>query len=147
MSAARKICAGWAVVLLAGCVAGAGSRGDFLTAELREESPGLVLDGRREVALVYTLHNRSGRAVPLAFATGQHWDLVMKDGQGHVLYTWSEDRAFATESSVVVINPGERLEIRAAVPTRDMARGQIYRVEMAMAGYPETGKALELRPQ
>lgn len=135
------------MILLAGCVAGAGSRGDFLTAELREESPGLVLDGRREAVLVYTLHNRLGCAVSLTFASGQHWDLFMKDGQGRPLYTWSEDRVFAAESSVVVINPGERLEIRAAVPTRDMRNGQIYRVEMAMVGYPETIQALELRPQ
>lgn len=135
------------MVLLAGCVAGAGASRHFLTVEMREESPGLVLDGRREVALVYTLRNRLGRTVTLAFATGQHWDLVMKDGQGHALYTWSDDRTFVAESSVVVINPGERLEIRAAVPTRDMVRGQFYRVEMAMAGYPETSHALELRPQ
>lgn len=147
MRVAGKICAVWAMVLLAGCATGAGSRGNSLAADLREESPGLVLDGRREVALVYTIHNCSERAVTLPFASAQHWDLVMKDGQGHALYTWSEDRAFAAESSVVVINPGERLEIRAAVPTRDMVRGHIYRVEMAMAGYPETSQALELRPQ
>ena len=135
------------VFSVVGCASGGDRREDSWIAELKEETPGFSLDGRREMALVYSLKNQSKRAWQMSFPTSQHWELVMKDRSGQKLYIWSEDRIFTESPSVVVINPRERLEMRVKVPTRDMVRGGDYRVEVEMVGYPETAAVLELRPR
>lgn len=130
-----------------GCASGGDRRAENWSAQLREETPGFSLDGRREVALVYSLQNQSKRVRQLDFSTAQHWELLMKDQSGRRLHAWSEDRVFAESPSMVVINPRERLEMRVAVPTRDMVRGGSYRVQVEMLGYPETAAALDLHPR
>jgi hypothetical protein len=49
-------------------------------------------------------------------------------------------------ASSVVVNPGERLEYEADVPTREMAAGGIYTVEAFLPGYAETTSTILLSP-
>ena len=46
----------------------------------------------------------------------------------------------------MVVNPGERLEYEADVPTREMVVGGIYTVEAFLPGYPATVSTIRLAP-
>jgi len=143
--------------LLAGCApleqGGMSAAGDremgrqMLRAELRAESEDFAVSGRREIPVVFALHNQSRQAVRLDFPTEQHLEVTLRDPGGRVLFLWSEDRSFGAAPSQVVVNPMERLEFQAAVPTRDMIAGRVYAVEAGLPGYPETSATATLRPQ
>ena len=71
----------------------------------------------------------------------------MRGPDGRSIFQWSEDRNFAAVASSVVVNPGERLEYEAGIPTRDMLAGRIYGVEAVLPGYTDTAASIQLRPR
>lgn len=122
-------------------------RGPALQAELRCEPAEFELADRREVRVFFTVTNRSKRAERLDFATAQRFDLSVIAPDGQRIYLWSEDRTFDPAQASVMVNPRERIEYEAAVPTRDMQGGGIYRVEAGLTGFPEISAASQLRPR
>lgn len=121
--------------------------GRVLHPELRAESADFALSGRREVKVAFSVRNSSRQLLRLDFPTQQHLEVTLRDPDGRPLFLWSEDRAFVPEASVVVVNPGERLEFEAAVPTRDMVPGRVYTVEAVLPGRPETAASVALHPR
>jgi hypothetical protein len=114
---------------------------------LRGDPAEFSLSGRREVRVVYSLVNTSRQMQRLDFPTSQRLEVTMRGPDGANLFQWSEDRQFAPVATAVVVNPGERLEYEAAVPTRDMVSGRVYTVEAVLPGYAETAASAELRPR
>lgn len=123
-----------------------GRRGPALQAGLRADPGEFPLAERREVRVFFTVKNTTKKAERLDFATAQRFDLSVIAPDGKRIYQWSEDRAFASAAASVVINPRERLEYEAAVPTRDMKAGGIYRIEAGLSGFPEITAVGQLRP-
>lgn len=140
-----------AVAALAGC-AGA-DRGGSPTAraawlvDLRGDPTEFELSGHREVRVVYSLINSSRQLQRLDFPTSQRLEVTMRGPDGANLFQWSEDRQFAPAATAVVVNPGERLEYEADVPTRDMVSGRVYTVEAVLPEYAETAATAELLPR
>ena len=140
-----------AAAALAGC-AGA-ERGDLPADRpawlvgLRGDPAEFALSGRREVRVVYSLVNSSRQTQRLDFPTAQKLEVTMRGPDGAKLFQWSEDRQFAPAAASVVVNPGERLEYEAAVPTRDMDGGRVYVIEAVLPGYPETAASAQLSPR
>lgn len=123
-----------------------GRRGSALEAGLRADPAEFPLAERREVRVFFTVKNTTKKAERLDFATAQRFDLSVIAPDGKRIYQWSEDRTFAPTGASVVINPRERVEYEAPVPTRDMKPGGIYRVEAGLAGFPEITAVGQLRP-
>jgi hypothetical protein len=121
--------------------------GGGLVGELRVAEDTFALAGRREIGLVYAVQNRSGEVAQLEFPTGQRLEVVLADGRGRRLFLWSEDRWFEEKPSHLLVNPGERLEYEASVPTRDMEAGGSYTVEARLVGYSSTAAQSVLRPR
>ena len=71
----------------------------------------------------------------------------MRGPDGERLFLWSEDSSFPAAASSVVVNPGERLEYEAGIPTRDMVAGRRYAAEAVLPGYAETAASVVLRPR
>lgn len=115
--------------------------------ELRAEPAEFPLSGHREVKAVYALVNSSKQTQRLDFPTAQRLEVTMRGPDGRSIFQWSEDRNFAAVASSVVVNPGERLEYEAGIPTRDMLAGHIYEVEAVLPGYPDTAASIQLRPR
>jgi len=118
-----------------------------LQTNLRAEPGEFRLSQHRDVRIVFSLVNTSRQVLRLDFPTEQHLEVAVKGSGGQRLFLWSEDRSFAALASSVVVNPGERLEYEAGVPTRDMAAGGVYTVEAVLPGYPQTESSITLRPQ
>jgi len=60
-----------------------------------------------------------------------------------VVNTWSEDQSFTDDPATITVNPGERLEYTASVPTREMNPGGHYFIEVSFPNYPD----LKIRQQ
>jgi len=118
-----------------------------LEARLETPSPDFPLIGNRKVEVIYSVTNRGRGAERLQFPTDQRIELAMRGPAGDTLFLWSEDRLFADAPSVVLINPGERLEYRVTVPTRDMVAGRKYTAEAGLVGHADTAASLILRPR
>lgn len=118
-----------------------------LRPSLRAEPGEFGLARCREVRVVFSLVNTSRHVLLLHFPTDQHFEVAMQNSAGQRLFLWSEDRHFAAVASSVVVNPGERLEYEADVPTREMAAGGIYTVEAFLPGHPGTTSTILLSPQ
>ena len=114
--------------------------------ELRADPAEFPLSGHREVKVVYALVNSSKQTQRLDFPTAQRLEVTMRGPDGRSIFQWSEDRSFAAVASSVVVNPGERLEYEAGIPTRDMLAGRTYGVEAVLPGYPDTAASIQLRP-
>jgi hypothetical protein len=123
------------------------NRGPALQAELRSDPAEFPLAERREVRIFFTVKNVSKRAERLDFATTQRFDLSVIAPDGKRIFLWSEDRAFEPVAASVMVNPQERVEYEAVVPTRDMKGGGIYRIEAGLTGFAEIAATSQLRPQ
>jgi len=118
-----------------------------LKAELRADPAEFPLAERREVSVSLTVKNTPRKAERLEFSTAQRFDLSVIAPDGKRIYQWSEDRTFEPTVATVMVNPRERIEYQAAVPTRDMQAGGIYRVEAGLTGFPEITATTQVRPQ
>jgi len=118
-----------------------------LSGALRAEPSDFAIAGHREVKFVYALTNSSRRVLHLDFPTAQHVEFALRGPSGERLFLWSEDRSFAASPSSVIVNPGERLEFEAGIPTRDMVAGRTHSVEAVLPGYPATAAAVTFAPR
>ncbi len=104
------------------------------------------LDDRREVAVTYTVFNKTNKLLRLDFPTDQRLEITVKDPAGQVIERWSDDRAFDEKVGVVMINPDERIEYEEKIATREMVPGTTYTIEASMADNPEFTKSLTVTP-
>jgi len=123
-----------------------GKRVPVLSPSMRAESQEFALAERREVRVFFTVQNTTRKAERLDFATAQRLELSVRAPDGKRIFLWSEDRIFEPAPAIVVVNPRERIEYEAVVPTRDMTAGGIYSVEAGLVGYPEVAASLQLKP-
>jgi hypothetical protein len=104
------------------------------------------LDDRRELAVTFSVENKTGRLVKLDFPTSQRIEILVRDPNGKVLEKWSDDRAFTDESGVVMINPDEHIQYEEKIATRDMQPGKTYPIEASLANNPEFTKTAVVTP-
>jgi len=48
---------------------------------------------------------------------------VVRDAEGKVVYTWSEDFEFAPDAGYSVLNPGQRLNYQLTIPSQALRGG------------------------
>ena len=97
----------------------------------------IKLSENREVKVTLSLFNRSKKFVHFDFPTSQRIEILVRDGSGKVVNTWSEDQSFTNDPASVTVNPGERLEYAASVATREMTAGQPYVIEASFPNYAD----------
>ncbi len=116
--------------------------GSKLEIEPREFS----LEDRREVAITYTVFNKTNKLLRLDFPTEQRIEITVKNPAGEVIERWSDDRAFDEKTGVVMINPDERIEYQEKIATREMVPGTTYTIEASVADNPEFTKSTTVTP-
>lgn len=124
-----------------------GPKAPALEASVRLDPQEVVLAERREVRVLFTVRNTTKRIQRLDFPTAQRIELMALGPDGQRIFLWSEDRLFDPKPATVVINPRERVEYEATVPTRDMKAGSTYAVEVGLVGYPEVATSINIIPQ
>ena len=102
-----------------------------LTLQLQLSPQPLRLSETRQLKVTLTASNRSRRFVHLEFPTTQRIEILVRENASDKLVVkWSEDQAFSNQPAFVTINPGERIEYNANVPTRDFVAGRDYTIEV-----------------
>lgn len=124
-----------------------GPKEPALKATVRAEPAEFPLSERREVRVVFTVQNSTKKVERLEFPTAQRIELSVRAPDGKRVFLWSEDRLFQAVPAIVVINPRERIEYEAAVPTRDMTPGVDYTAEVGLLGRPEVAASVSIRPR
>ncbi len=109
--------------------------------------PAFALAERREISATLTITNHTRKLMRLFFPSTQRFDFVLVDENGKEIERWSNDRAFESKEGVVMINPSEKVEYSAFVPTRDMQVGQVYTLRAELADNPEFATSVTLKPR
>lgn len=105
------------------------------------------LEDRREIAATLSVTNHGNRLLALEFPTTQRFDFVIVDDAGAEIARWSEDRNFNEEQGVIMVNPQERVDYTANLPTRDMEAGRNYTLTATIANHPEFSHSMTLEPR
>lgn len=114
---------------------------------LRMEPFPVKLGETRRATALLSLQNRSSHYIRLEFPTTQRFEVAIHDENGKMIVQWSEDQAFENTPGSVGINPGEHLEYRAVLGTRDLLPGKRYTLAAFIPGYPGLNIELPLVPQ
>lgn len=124
-----------------------GPKEPALKAELRIEPQEFFIAERRESRVIFSVQNTTKKADRLEFPTEQRMEVSVRAPDGKRIFLWSEDRLFRPRPSIVVINPRERIEYEAFVPTRDMTAGNDYVVEAVLSGHSEVAASAVIKPR
>jgi hypothetical protein len=101
----------------------------------------------RMIDVTIAVTNKGKNAVQLDFPTSQRIEVLVNDQSGKTLSRWSDDQRVEKEPGFLLINPGERIEYRARISTRDMRAGQTFIVESFFAGYDQVRTRRTIVPQ
>jgi len=103
-----------------------------LTVEPDNATPSI--QATRQLGVRVLVNNYTTKMVSLTFPTSQRIEITARTADGKIIHSYSTDRAFTQEVSILTINPGERLEYSAAVPTRSMTAGNTYLITASVVG-------------
>jgi hypothetical protein len=93
-----------------------------------------------QIVLKFTLKNESEKGSTLYFPTAQRCEAVIRDADGKVIYTWSEDYDFAQDPGYSYVNAGEHLNYQLTIPYQAL-RGKIPAgpsiITASLVNYPQ----------
>lgn len=103
-----------------------------VTVEPDNAAPSLRATGQLGVRI--SINNYTKTMVALTFPTSQRIEITGRNVEGKIFYSYSTDRNFTQEVSILTINPGERVEYSEAIPTRSMTAGNTYLINASIVG-------------
>jgi hypothetical protein len=103
-----------------------------------------------QIVLKFTLKNESDKGSTLYFPTAQRCEAVIRDAEGKVIYTWSEDYDFAQDAGYSYVNAGEHLNYQITIPYQAL-RGKIpagqSSITASLVNYPQLRAEMPLQIQ
>ncbi len=103
-----------------------------------------------QITLKFTLKNESDKGSTLYFPTAQRCEAVIRDAEGKVIYTWSEDYDFAQDAGYSYLNAGEHLNYQLTIPYQAL-RGKVpvgeSTITASLVNYPQLRAEMPLRIQ
>ena len=91
----------------------------------------------RQMEVKVTVTNRGSHMVTLDFPTDQRIEVQLLNSADTVLTKWSENHAIKETPGSVLINPGEHIEYKELIATRDLTPGKVFTAEVIFPKYPE----------
>ena len=88
-----------------------------------------------EVKVIVT--NMGTRMITLDFPTDQRIEVQLLNSADAVLTKWSDNHAIKEKLGTVLINPGEHVEYKENIATRDLAPGKVFTAEVFFPKYPD----------
>jgi len=103
-----------------------------------------------QIVIKFTLKNESDKGSTLYFPTAQRCEAVIRDADGKILYTWSEDYDFAQDAGYSYLNAGEHLNYQLTIPYQAL-RGKIpvgqSTITASLVNYPQLRAEIPLQIQ
>jgi len=103
-----------------------------------------------QIVIKFTLKNESDKGSTLYFPTAQRCEAVIRDAEGKIVYTWSEDYDFAQDAGYSYLNAGEHLNYQLTIPYQAL-RGKIpvgeTTIMASLVNYPQLRAEMPLQIQ
>ena len=103
-----------------------------------------------QIVVKFTLKNESDKGSTLYFPTAQRCEAVIRDAEGKIVYTWSEDYDFAQDAGYSYLNAGEHLNYQLTIPYQAL-RGRIpagqSTIMASLVNYPQLRAEMPLQIQ
>ena len=91
----------------------------------------------RQMEVKVTVTNMGNRMIPLDFPTDQRIEIQLLNAADAVLTKWSENHAIKDKFGTILINPGEHVEYKENIATRDLTPGRVFTADVFFPKYPE----------
>jgi Intracellular proteinase inhibitor len=88
-----------------------------------------------EVKVIVT--NLGIHMISLDFPTDQRIEVQLLNAADVVLTKWSENHAVKETPGSILVNPGEHIEYKEMIATRDLTPGRVFTAEVFFPKYPE----------
>jgi hypothetical protein len=108
-----------------------------LVLDLQVSPQPIRLSEVRQLEVKVTVSNLGSQLVNLEFPTDQRIEVQLLNSADVVLTRWSENHAIKDTPANVLINPGEHVEYKELIATRDLAPGKVFTAEVFFPKYPE----------
>jgi Intracellular proteinase inhibitor len=108
-----------------------------LVLDLQVSPQPLRLSEVRQMEVKLTVINRGSKMVTLDFPTNQRIEIQLLNSADAVLTKWSENHAIQDKPGTVLINPGEHVEYKENIATRDLTPGRVFTAAVFFPQYPE----------
>ena len=103
-----------------------------------------------QIVIKFTLKNESDKGSTLYFPTAQRCEAVIRNADGKIVYTWSEDYDFAQDAGYSYLNAGEHLNYQLTIPYQAL-RGKIpagqSTITASLVNYPQLRAEMPLQIQ
>jgi hypothetical protein len=91
----------------------------------------------RQMEVKVTVTNMGNHIIPLDFPTDQRIEIQLLNAADAVLTKWSENHAIKDKPGTILINPGEHIEYKENIATRDLTPGRVFTADVFFPKYPE----------
>jgi hypothetical protein len=91
----------------------------------------------RQIEVKVTVTNLGNHMITLDFPTDQRIEVQLLNSADTVLTKWSENHAIKETPGTILINPGEHIEYKETIATRDLTPGKVFTAEVIFPKYPE----------
>jgi hypothetical protein len=91
----------------------------------------------RQIQIKVTVTNLGNHMIPLEFPTDQRIEIQLLNAADVVLTKWSENHAIKDKPGTILINPGEHVEYKENIATRDLTSGRVFTADVFFPKYPE----------
>ena len=108
-----------------------------LILDLQVSPQPLRLSEVRQMEVKVTVTNMGNHMIPLDFPTDQRIEIQLLNAADAVLTKWSENHAIKDKPGTILINPGEHVEYKENIATRDLTPGRVFTADVFLPKYPE----------
>src|SRR6266567_7477242 len=91
----------------------------------------------RQMEVKLTVTNMGSHVITLDFPTDQRIEVQLLNSADAVLTKWSDNHAIKEKPGTVLINPGEHVEYKENIATRDLTPGRVFSADVFLPKYPE----------
>src|SRR6202162_1755025 len=108
-----------------------------LILDLQVSPQPLRLSEIRQMQVTVTVTNRGNHMIQLDFPTDQRIEVQLLNSGDVVLTKWSENHSIKDKPGTVLINPGEHVEYKENIATRELTPGRVFTADVFFPKYPE----------
>ena len=108
-----------------------------LILDLQVSPQPMRLSETRQMQVKVTVTNLGNHMIQLDFPTDQRIEVQLLNSADSVLTKWSENHAIKDKPGTILINPGEHVEYRENIATRDLTPGRVFTADVFFPKYPD----------
>jgi hypothetical protein len=108
-----------------------------LILDLQVSPQPLRLSEVRQMQVTVTVTNRGNHMIQLDFPTDQRIEVQLLNSADIALTKWSENHSIKDKPGTVLINPGEHVEYKENIATRELTPGRVFTADVFFPKYPD----------